>query len=219
MLITTAIQQVYLLSQGNTDYPTSGDDDHALILAFLNNAINIWENQEGIDWAELFATETGTIATSDYDYSLNANFKRPAGQLKIGDYLYNFNHPNEQHLTEKVDSAYKHYTVTGVQGSKVLNVYPTPSIELNGLSFSLPKYRYATTYTTGEETTHIDMSDPYYAIHYAISQYMLEDSPQVASVHAQIANQKLIAMRIANDSKPVGSIENNDDLTYSGFGL
>lgn len=218
MLIETAIQQVHLLSQGNTDYPTSGEDDFAVILASLNNAINIWENQEGIDWAELFDTETGSIVTDDGTYSLATNFKRPAGQLKIADYLYNFNSPNEHHLTEKTDSAYKHFTVTGVQGTKTLNVYPTPGSDLNGQTFYLPKYRYATTYTTGEETTHIDMSDPYFAIHFAIGQFMLEDNATVAGVHQQIANQKLTGMRIANDSKPIGSIENNDDLTYSGFG-
>lgn len=218
MLIQTAIEQVYLLSQGNTDYPTSGDDDYALILAILNNAINIWENQEGIEWAELFDTETGTIATGDGTHNLNSNFKRPAGQLRIGDSIYNFNHPSEHHLTEKTDSAYKHYTVTGIQGTKVLNVYPTPNSDLNGLTFYLPKYRYATTYSTGAESTHIDMSDPYFAIHFAISQYMLEDNPDLAAVHQQIANQKLMAMRISESAKPIGSVENNDDLTYAGFG-
>lgn len=219
MLISTAIQQVHLISQGNTDYPSSGEDDYSLSLALLNNAINIWENQEGIDWAELFNTETGTITSGDFDISLSSNFKRPAGQLKIGGLLYNFNSPNEQHLTQQIDSSYKHFTVTGIQGSKVLNIYPTPGSDIDGATFYLPKYRFATTYSTGVETDHIDMSDPYFAIHYAIGQIKLEDDPTGAGVHQQIANQKLSAMRIANDSKPIGSIENNHDLTYSGFGV
>lgn len=218
MTIEAAINATHLLSQGNTDYPTSGDDDFSLYLGYLNNAINIWQHQEGIAWNELSDVATGTIASGDATYDLPANFALPAGQLLIGSSQYQYSTVAENRQLNQYDASYPHFTITGAAGAKTLTLYPTPGDDLNGETYYLPYYKEATTYSTGEETTPLEMADPYYAIHYAVGMIMLEDNPQVASTHINLANQKLNAMRIANDVKPPGTYEVLSDTTR-GFGL
>lgn len=219
MLIASAIEITHLLSQGNTDYPTSGDDDFALYLGYINNAIGIWQHQEGLAWSELTTTATGTITSADNSYSLPANYALPAGQLFLSTGThYQFSKPEMNAVTTHIDSSYPQFTVTGPLGTKVLTLYPTPGTAENGATYTHPYYKEATTYTTGEETTPIEMSDPYYAIHYAVGMVMLEDNPNVAGTHINLANQKLSAMRIANDVTPPGTLEVHNDMTYAGFG-
>lgn len=217
MEISSAINQVHLLSQGNTDYPSSGEDDFALYLGFINNAIGIWQHQEGIAWNELSSTATGTLASGDATYNLPADFALPAGQVFISSTHYQYSTVAENAVTSEVDGAFKRYTITGPNGAKVLTLYPTPGSAEDGLPYTLPYYKEATTFTTGAETTPLEMSDPYYAVHYAVGMVMLEDNPTVASTHIGLANQKLMSMRIHNDVKPAGTFEIHQDLG-GGFG-
>jgi len=218
MLIEEAIQIVHKLSQGDNDYPTSGDDDFELYLAALNAMINQWETEKNITWNELFWNETGTISSGDQDYSLDTDVKWPAGLLTIDGSPINYEKPEESHLTGALGSSARRFYVSGPVGAKVLEVRPMPGDDLNGKAWVLPCYHVATSYSTGEETAPIQMSDPYFAIHGAISLISIEDNPTLAGVHQQFADQKLEAMRIANEAKPMGSIDNHYDQTYSGFG-
>jgi len=218
MLIARAIQIVHTLSQGDASYPTSGEDDYALILEALNTMVNQWESEKSIDWNELFTTETGSIVTDDPTYSLSENVKWPAGLLLIDGRPVNYQKPNESHLTQAVSPNTKRFFVSGPVGAKVLNVLPAPSSEYDGATWTLPCYNAATYFTTGEETDPIEMRDPYFAIHGAISLISIEDNPTLAGVHQQMADNKLEAMRIANDLKPIGSKEDHYDETYAGFG-
>ena len=218
MLIEEALQIVHLISQGDIDYPTSGDDEFALNLAALNALINHWETQKGISWNELYWNETGTIATNDADYTLDTDVKWPAGLLTIDGSPINYEKPEESHLTQAIGSIAKRFYLSGPVSQKMLEVRPTPDANLNGKTWVLPCYHIATRFSTGVETTPIQMSDPYYAIHGAVALINVVNNPTLAGLHQQISNEKLDAMRIANEAKPIGSTENHYDQTYSGFG-
>jgi hypothetical protein len=62
------------------------------------------------------------------------------------------------------------------------------------------------------------MSDPYFVIHFSLANLWLPKNQTTASVHQQIADQKLNAMRIHAEILPAGTLPVNDDLGYSGFG-
>lgn len=218
MLIADAIKQVHILSQGDAEYPTSGDDDYVLILATLNAMINQWETEPNISWNELFWTETGSIVENDSDYSLDADVKWPAGLLTIDGQPINYQKPEESHLTGAFGSQAQRFYLSGPVTQKVLNIEPVPGSNLDGKTWRLPCYHTATQFVTGEETTPIQMSDPYFAIHGAIALISIEDNPTLAGVHQQMSGQKLTAMRVANEAKPFGSREDHYDQTYVGFG-
>lgn len=218
MLIEDAIKQVHTISQGDADYPTSGEDDFAVILAALNNGINVWETDPGISWIELFDFETGIIEAGTYIYDLSENVKWPSGLLRVGSTPINYQKPEESNLTEAISSSASRFYISGPVTLKKLVIQPVPSAEQDGLPWVLPVYLKATQYSTGTETAPIQMSDPYFAIHFAIAQISIEDNPTLAGVHQQIANEKLASMRIANEARPIGSRDVHYDQTYAGFG-
>lgn len=218
MLIIDAIRQVHTISQGDADYPTPGEDDFAVILAALNNGINVWETQDGVSWIELFDFETGAIEAGTPTYDLASPVKWPSGLLTIGGSPINYQKPEESHLTSALGSIGQRFYLSGPVTQKKLVIQPVPAQEHDGLPWVLPVYKSATFYSTGQETAPIQMSDPYFAIHFAIAQISIEDNPTLAGVHQQIANQKLSSMRIANEAKPMGSREVHYDQTYVGFG-
>ena len=219
MLIADAIKKVHVFSQGDIDYPTSGDDDYWRYLEGINAGINIWEGEDNITWMELFDTETGTLEAGETQYDLSATVKWPAALLTIDGRPINYQKPDESHQTEAIGSIAPRFFLSGPVTAKKLNVLPVPTVSQDGASWKLPVYNTATLFTTGTETTPIQMSDPYFAIHTAVALINAQKKPTLAGVHQQLANQKIGAMRIGNDNKPFGSIEDHYDQTYVGFGM
>lgn len=218
MLIADAIKKVHVFSQGDIDYPTSGDDDFWRYLEGINAGINIWECEENINWMELFSTETGTLTEGEIEYSLSSTVKWPAALLTIDGTQINYQKPDESHQTEAIGSISPRFYLSGPATQKKLIIQPVPVESQDGKAWKLPVYNSATMFVTGSETTPIQMSDPYFAIHTAVALINAQKKPTLAGVHQQLANQKLRAMRIANENKPFGSIEEHYDQTYAGFG-
>lgn len=218
MLISTAIQKVHKLSQGDVDYPSPGEDEFELILEGINDAINIWENVDNINWMELFSSESGTIVAGDADYALGGLAKWPASLLTIDGHPVNHQTPDVHALSAAMNPSSQHFFISGRVGARMLNIRPIPTAQDAGKIWHLDVYNSATTFESGEEAVHLQMSNPYFAIHHAISLITMEDDPSTASVHQQLANQQLDQMIIRNESNPLGTILSDQDISTSSFG-
>lgn len=227
MTITNIMENVYKIYDGETGALDNDSEDFQIRLALANQAINVWETQEGMVWNELFTTESGTTADSDYDYDLSSNFISPAGFLRIYDAnnnatIYKYKRPEEFYITQDQESNTRMYTITGGDGSRVLIINPTPSTASGtaGLTYKLDYYKRATTYSTGEESTEIEMSDPWFVIHWILAQlYADDENTTKLQIHQPIATQKLSNMRIRNEVNPFGNPNALQDTTWTGFGV
>jgi len=202
MLIADLMRKIYKRFEKSSDEPDNTSEDYLVRLEYVNAEIEKWENEIGIEWKELFATLSGTLVNGVYNNNTGAgtleNFKRPAGFLRIGEDKYEYVRPEQVEKEQRENPTKKIYTVTGSKGSYSINVYPAVSGD-----FTLDYRKRATTYSTGTETTEIEMSDPSFIIHGVLSQlYQDDNNNSQASVEMQIANQKMEAMKLANEMPP-----------------
>ena len=224
MTIAQALTILHKLYERNTDEPASSEADYSVRIELINQAINLWENVPEIAWSELVSTHEDTIATSDNDYSGPTDLIYPVGFLSVYDSngtptLYGYKRPEEKHKLEKTDPSATFYYLTGGDSAKIINIRPTPTAAINGQTFKLDYYKRATIYSTGEETTPIEMGDPYFAIYFALSQLYLDDRNFEAYDDMRaIANEKLSAMRIKNEATPFFQHSQMDETYFGGFG-
>ena len=198
MNIEDLMVKIYKLFEKSSDTPDKTSEDYIVRLEYVNSAISDWANEEGIQWKELFGTITDTLTNGVFDLTTITDFKHPAGFVIIGGVPYEYVRPEEVEQSQRETPSKKIYTVTGSEGSYKLLVYPIVSGD-----FTLNYRKTPTTYSTGEETTPIQMSDPYYIIHAVIMQlYLDDDNTTQASVEQQIADNKMEAMKLANETVP-----------------
>ena len=217
MLIFDCIKSIYIRFDKSIDEPDITTEDFIVRMEYCNAAIEKWENEMGIEWKELSRTLSGTLVNgicNDNTTTL-ADFKRPAGFLRIGSDKYQYVRPENVEKEQRLDELKKIYTVTGAKGTYSINVYPAISA-----SFTVDYRKEADKFSTGEETTDIEMSDPSFIIHDVLSQlYLDDDNGTQASVESQIASAKSDAMRLANETDPFNN--NNglpEDENFDGFG-
>lgn len=217
MLIADAMREVYYRFEKSPDEPDNTSEDYIVRLSYANRAIRQWEHEEGMDWKELYQTITGTLVNgvcSDNVTAL-ASFKRPSGLLRIGSDRYSYVRPERVEREVTMYPSKKIYTVTGSKGSYAVNVYPAVSG-----TFSLDIQKNATTYSTGEETTEIEMSNPEFLIQFVVAMLYLDDNnSSQAGVEMQSATGAMEAMKLNNEKTPfyTESGEGEDD-EFLGFG-
>ena len=202
MLIEDLMEDLYFEFEKSADTPDKDSEDYKVRLRYVRKAIRNWENEEGIEWKELFGTISGTLASGIYNDNSGANtlenFKRPAGFLKIGEDKYEYVRPEALEKEVRENPSKKIYSVLGSKGTYSIQVYPVISAD-----FTLNYRKEATVFTTGSEVTHIEMSDPEFIISYVLAQLYLDDqNSQQATVEMQIASSKMDAMKLANETQP-----------------
>lgn len=217
MLILDCIKSIYKRFEKSIDEPDVSSEDFLVRLEYCNASIEKWEDEQGIEWKELYGNLSGTLVNGICNNQTTlADFKRPAGLLKIGEDKYTYVRPENVEREVRNNPSKKIYTVTGYKGAFSINVYPV----VDG-AFTLDYRKYATKFTTGEETTPIQMSDPSFIIHDVLAQlYLDDDNGTQANVEIQVASAKMDAMRLANETDPFNS--NNgfpDDENFDGFGV
>jgi len=225
-IVTTAsdaVDYINTLYESDDSAPTSGDTDFTVWLALLNIGINLWEQEEGVLWEELFvklssaADGSKTTIANTTSYACPTNFVFPAsGYVWLGSGTSKTPYkviPREEVQALENDVSNWCYFVRGA----------SPSLEFNpNLASTLPAsytisynyYKSATKLTTGAST--FDMSDPMFAVYYAVSELKKDEGDTSA---LSIATQKLEAMRVKN-MMPTW-LEKNDlsDYTDVGFGV
>jgi hypothetical protein len=202
MLVADLMKKIYKRFEKSSDDPDNTSEDYIVRLEYVNAEIEKWENEIGIEWKELFGTLSQTLVNGVYNNNTGVgtleNFKRPAGFLRIGEDKYEYVRPEQVEKEQRENPNKKIYTVTGSKGTYSINVYPAVSG-----AFTLDYRKLATTYSTGTETTEIEMSDPSFIIHGVLSQlYQDDNNNSQAGVEMQISNEKMSAMKTANEVVP-----------------
>lgn len=217
MLILDCLKSIYKRFEKSSDEPDTTSEDFIVRLEYCNASIEKWENELGIKWKELYGNLSGTLVNGVCNNQTTlADFKEPAGFLKIGNDKYQYVRPEMVEKEQRNNASKKIYTVTGSKGSFSINVYPV----VDG-SFTLDYRKYATFYSTGEETTPIQMSDPSFIIHDVLAQlYLDDDNGTQANVEIQVAGAKMEAMKLNNEVDPFNNNNNfPSDDNFDGFGV
>ena len=185
-----------------------------------NIAISLWENEEGVLWKELFVKLADasdgdkTTTAADYSYAVPTDFKFPAsGYVWVG------TAPNATAFR-----VLKQEDVQLFQNSSENWCYflmdTTPTLEFNplvtlttGHTISYMYYKTASKVSSGSDT--FEMSDPMFAVYYALAELKKEEGDPTAQA---IATQKLEAMRTRNIMPYPNQINRFENFVESGFG-
>ena len=198
--LANAIDYVNFLYEGDSTPPSSGEEDYEVWTGLLNVGINLWENEEGLFWNELFvkladsATGDKTTTSGDYSYSVPTDFKFPAsGYVWLGS---GDNKTPFKVIKQKDIQLYEN--TTGNWCYFLMDTSPTlefnPNCQIpNAYTINYNYYKFATKLTTGSDT--FEMSDPMFAVYYAVSELKKEEGDTSALT---IATQKLEAMKVKN---------------------
>jgi hypothetical protein len=199
MTLTEALQQIHILLEKSTDYPSSTEGDYLVRKALVNNAIQVWESEEGVLWNELFATlssDDGDAQTSKdtADYDCPSEFKFPCGFLRIGTQYYNLIRPSNVQ-TKDNDTTSHYWYVTGNANSRyTFHISPTPTE--SDLDIKFDYYKSATLMEEGDDI--IEMSDPQFCVYWALYELVKDEDPSLAQDYRDIALNKLRAMKTRN---------------------
>jgi len=220
---------VHKLYLGNTDTPDTNTDSWDLRAGILETAINMWENEEGVEWDELWvllsdAADGDKTTDGSSIFDAPSDFKRPGGFLYLTDSAgqktwYVYKKTSEIQLQQIQSGSTKYFWVTGNKkvGFKI-NLSDTPT---SGQTIEYPYYKDA--FIPTSTTDIIEMGDPYYAVHYTLGQLQaLAENGDKASLELSMANQKLKSMKVRNAVSPANQQQSAEDYGFStgtdGFG-
>lgn len=197
--LNDAVEYINFLYEGDTDSPTSGDDDFTYWTGLLNLGINLWENEEGVLWNELFVkyqdytgSEVSKVTVAGtHSYDLPSDFRFPAsGYVWLGsgtDKQALKVIKQEELQAHENDTAYWcYFTLT------TLEINPNITIT-GGYNINYNYYKHATALSSGTDT--FEMSDPMFAVYFALSELRRDEGDATSGV---IATQKLEGMKTKN---------------------
>ena len=198
--LDNAIEYLNFLYEGDSTPPTSGEEDYDVWKGLINVAVDLWENEEGIFWNELFvklddaATGDKTIDSSDFSYAVPTDFRYPASGyvwLGSGDNKTPFKVIKQKDL-QLYENDTGNWCYFLLDGSPTLEFNPNANLP-DGYTIRYNYYKKADKLTTGSDT--FDMSDPMFAVYYALSELKKEEGDTSALT---IAEQKLESMKTRN---------------------
>jgi hypothetical protein len=189
------IGYVNTLYESDETAPTSGDEDYTVWTGLANMAINVWENEEGVLWKELFvkledAPDGDTTTDGTNSYTLPTLFKYPASSyVWVGGDAYKVIKQEDIQLYEGDSTRWCYFLMDS-----------TPTLEFNpnltmttGDTIKYNYYKYATKLSGSTDT--FEMSDPMFAVYYAVGELKKDEGDASA---LDIATQKLEGMRTKN---------------------
>ena len=195
-----AIEYLNSLYEADSTAPASGEEDFTVWTSLMNIAVDIWENEEGMLWRELFvkladaADGDKTTSAGDNSYAVPTNFRFPASA-----YVWLGTGSNKTpYKIIKQEDVQIYENDRGNWCYFLLDTSPTlefnPNLTMNGSeTISYNYYKTATALTTGASV--FEMSNPMFAVYYALSELKKEEGDTSA---LSIANQKLEAMKTRN---------------------
>ena len=203
MTLTQAISFLNVLYNGNSSAPTSGEEDYTVWTSLFNIAVNIWENEEGMLWRQLFvkladaADGDKTATAGDYSYAVPTNFSQPHSSIVwIGT---GTNKTPYQVIDQKDLPKYEinsdNWCYFLMDTTPTLEFNPNCTVQAGTISYIY--YKTATALTTGAST--FEMSDPMFAVYYALNELKKDEGDASAG---GIASQKLEAMKTKDFMEP-----------------
>ena len=223
--------QLHILYEGDNSTPSATSSDYLTRRGLLDAGINLWESQPSILWRELYTTladaADGTKTTTDGTsaYACPTDFRFPLGYLRIVDSngdstYYRRVKVGENMLKDNMsDTPYYYYVTGNVQDGHKVNIHPTPSS--TGLTIKYEYYKSADTLSATD--TKFEMSDPYFAIYFALSRLLFQDGQSDKAAEAMsITDAKLSDMKMKNEMMGEYQEDRVVDLGFSlgvgGFG-
>jgi hypothetical protein len=208
---TDILNTIHTIYESNVEFPGQTEDEYLTRLAYLNQAIQSWQNEvhNGFLWSELYVS-----SIQPYTSTTIADFLYPE-KLYINGKEYKYVQPYEateiiaNNLPETI------YYITGGANNRVINVYPI----LTTGQYTISYYKQATLYTSGNIGNYIEMSAPNYAIRYVLAQLYANDGDfNMSGQSANEAEKYLMQMKNGLQSMPMGS--NNAVINLSdGLGI
>lgn len=198
MTLTQFQTALHYLYQGDTDVPTSTEDDWTIRITLLESAIEAWYAEEGILWRELWKTASGT--TSGTSISLPSDFRKPGGFLRIKEDDTNWSYwpivsPEKSELIKNVTTKPKFGYITGNEADG-FTLYL--SVNPGSHSYEMPYYKDPAYPDAAAEV--IEMSDPWFAIYFALAKlHELDGEGDRAGLALGQASVRLKAMRVRNE--------------------
>lgn len=198
--LTNAITKLNTLYNGSSTVPTAGDEDYIVWTDLLNVGINIWENEEGMLWRELFVKLVDapdgdkTTTSGTHSYTVPTLFSFPASAYvwlgtDTSKIAFKVLDQKDVQLHENDSGNWCYFLQDG-----------TPTLEFNpnclipdNYTISYNYYKSANSVST--ENDLFEMSDPMFAVYYALSELKKEEGDTSALT---IATQKLDAMKTKN---------------------
>jgi hypothetical protein len=219
--VEDAITYINTLYESDSTPPAVGDEDYITWVSLINIAVDIWENEEGILWKELFVkladAEDGDLETSGgvTSYECPSDFKFPAsGYVWLGEgsqkTAYKVKRQEDAQLLENDLSNWCYF---------LLN--PTPTLEFNpnltlpdGQTISYNYYKHAKKLVGASDT--FEMSDPMFAVYYVVSELKKDEGDTSALF---VATQKLEGMKTKNEMPTWSQESNAFGPSNDGFGI
>lgn len=215
-----AIGYINSLYEIDSTAPSEGDEDYTVWTNLINIAIDLWENEEGVLWRELFvkledATDGDTTTDGTTSYSVPTDFRFPAsGYVWVGSgtgkTAYKVIDQKDIQAYENNSENWCYFLLDG-----------TPTLEFNpnltmttGDTISYNYYKNASSVSTGADT--FDMSDPMFVVYYVVGELKKEEGDTSL---LSVATQKLEAMKTKNEMVPWLQDDSFISNTEEGFGV
>lgn len=203
-IVTTldnAVAYINTLYNYNSTPPAEGEEDYTVWTSLLNISINLWEREEGMLWEELFvkladASDGDKTTTAGVlSYSTPTDFIRSAvGYIWLGD-----NTSKTPYRVIKTRKLQRHENDMGnwcyflMDGSPTLEFNPNLTFSESS-TINYAYYKNASKLTTGSDV--FEMSDPMFAIYFALSELKKDEGNQA---ELTIASEKMNSMKTYNE--------------------
>ena len=213
-----------MLYEGDNDTPGATTSDYLTRRGLMNVGIVTWEKEA--QWRELFvkladaADGDKTTGADDADYDCPTDFVFVVGYLRIGTTKYPYYPQEKVQLISSSDSSTKFFYVTGNTNTGFdIHIHPAPSSAGDTITYEY----YKTATELSATTTVFEMSDPYFAIYFALSKLYEQDGKMGEAQKAFMeAGSRLERMKTANVTPPFYQGNAIPDSAFSrgvgGFG-
>lgn len=227
--MTLTEYQTYLhsLYQGDGSTPSDGTDEWNHRENILAAAVGLWDD-EPVLWNELWTTLTDaadgdkTVVAATLDYDMPTDFRFLGSFVRTTD--SSGNHTYWEVLKPETSELYKNTSAKGVYvtGNKSagfdLHFMQQPNA---GDTINYPYYKEPSSPTLAAGV--IEMSDPWFAVYYALSKLHEHDGDGDRALMAfQVATAKLGKMKTRNmmlpSMQPNSAPDRDWGLGYGGFG-
>lgn len=221
MLLSEFQTTLHALYRGDNSAPTSGSTKYTHRTELLKAAINMWDGQSAL-WDELFTDLTSasdgtkTVAVSTLQYAMPTDFKRLANYVIVRDgsgqeTYFNVVKPHQAEEYEGKQCAY-------VSGNKKTG-YKINFLKQPTVGDTIDYMYYKTLFEPSSASDVIEMSDPYFAVYFALGKlHEQEGAGDRARGAFSMADQKLEQMAVDNESLPYYQENKVLGLSYGNFG-
>lgn len=200
--------------------PESGEEDYAVRTYLANLAVNVWENEEGMLWNELFVKVADasdgdrTTSANDTSYTVPTDFRFPAsGFVWLGSGTskvpYQIIKQEDVQLYENDRGNWCYFLL---DGSPTLEFNPNLTIT-GSQTISYLYYKKASKLTSGSSS--FEMADPMFAVYFALAELKKEEGN---NMELQMAQQKLNAMKSKNEMTGWHQVDQLSNKVETGFG-